>query len=333
MSPSRPTDEDPWNAPERDDLPPPSVKRFVASSVSTAFDTLPPLIRDGEDDDAEEEIVVVPVRPKLSIAIAGFAGLLGLGLILGANTAGPGSRTSYAVVIFGVQLLFILAWTMAIRPPAWKTVAAVGVLTALGADLAAVLPEPASLAGLGYVAAGGFVLAVLGQLIRPADRARVTDALGSTLLIVVGVVAFATLIVLTRRAGGTLAILPCLAATAVALVVARLTDAFFPKPRVAPQVPRGAGGIILGAMLGTLVAALFGGQLVFPFNPANAAILGLVAASVAGLVDLGVDYAEAGREMAGAPPTFWVARHMQGPLGAFALAAPATYGMAMLFLS
>jgi hypothetical protein len=45
-----------------------------------------------------------------------------------------------------------------------------------------------------------------------------------------------------------------------------------------------------------------------------------------------VDYAEAGREMAGEAPTFWVARHMQGPLGAFALAAPATYGMAMLFL-
>jgi hypothetical protein len=97
-------------------------------------------------------------------------------------------------------------------------------------------------------------------------------------------------------------------------------------------VPRGATGIILGAMLGTLGAAALGSVLAQPFTPTRGAILGLVAAGAAGLVDLAVDYAEAGREMAGEAPTFWVARHMQGPLGAFALAAPATYGMAMLFL-
>ena len=51
------------------------------------------------------------------------------------------------------------------------------------------------------------------------------------------------------------------------------------------------------------------------------------------LVDLAVGYAEAGRQMAGEPPTLWVARHMQGPLGAFALAAPAAYVMTVLFLT
>ncbi len=320
-------DPDPWGSDDRDGL----LSRAALARTGMYGQDIAP--HSGEEDIEDEEIVPARVRPTLSVAIAGFAGLLGLGLILGAHTAGPGARLPYAIVIFGVQALFVLAWTMAMRPPAWSTVAGVSVLVALGADAAAVLPDTASLAPLGYVAAGGFALAVVGQLVRGTERSQVTDALGSTLLIVVGVVAFATLIVLTRRTGGTQAVLPCLAATAVALVVARLTDAVFARPQVAPQVPRGATGIVLGAMLGTLTAAVFGSYLVQPFTPAKGAVLGLVAAAAAVLVDLAVDYAEAGREMAGDPPTFWVARHMQGPLGAFALAAPATYGMVMLFLS
>jgi hypothetical protein len=290
------------------------------------------LERAKRDDEEHGHVEVVPVRQKLSIAIAGFAGLLGAGLILGAQTSGPDARLPYGIVVFGVQLLFILAWTMAMRPPALKTVAAMCVLVAAAADAAAVTSATATLAPLGYVAAGGFVLAVLGQLLGRTDRARTTDSLGSTLLIVVGVVAFATLIVLTRRPAGTQAVVLCLTATGIALVVARLVDAVFPKPRVAPQVPRGATGIVLGAMLGTLGAAGLG-SVMLPFTPAKGAILGLVAAGAAGLVDLAVNYSEASRNMAGEAPTFWVARHMQGPLGAFALAAPAAYGLAVLFLA
>jgi hypothetical protein len=37
--------------------------------------------------------------------------------------------------------------------------------------------------------------------------------------------------------------------------------------------------------------------------------------------------------MAGEAPTFWVARHMQGPLGSFALAAPVTYALTAVFLA
>jgi hypothetical protein len=59
--------------------------------------------------------------------------------------------------------------------------------------------------------------------------------------------------------------------------------------------------------------------LVLPFTPAKGAVIGLVAAVIASLVDLAVNFGEAGRRLAGDAPTFWVARHMQGPLGAFAL--------------
>ena len=279
----------------------------------------------------DEEEPPVPIRRLLSVAIAGFAGLLGTGLVFGAQTSGPGARIPFVVVIFGVQLLFILAWTMAMRPPALLLVAGVSVAVAGAADAAAVLPQIAALGPLGYMAAAGFVVGVLGQLVRPADRARVTESLGATLLIVVGVVAFATLVVLSRLPMGTQAIFVCLTATAVALSIARFTDAVLPWPRLAPQVPRGAAGVVIGAMFGTLAGGVIGSYLV-GFTPTRGAVVGLVAAGTAVLADLAVGYIEAGRQMAGEPPTMWVARHMQGPLGGFALAAPAAYAMSVFFL-
>ncbi|MFE9693040.1 hypothetical protein [Micromonospora sp. NPDC005806] len=286
---------------------------------------------DAVDEEPVEEVPPVPVRRPLALTVAGFAALLGVGLVLGAQTAGPGHRLPFAFIIFGVQLLFVLAWTMAMRPPALLVVALVSAAVAGIADAAAVQSEIAALAPLGYAAAAGFVLGVLGQLVRRVDRVRVTDSLGSTLLIVVGVVAFATLIVLSRIPKGTQAITVCLTATGVALLVARLTDAVAPWPRLAPQVPRGAAGVVAGAMLGTLTSAVLGSYLV-GFTPTSAALVGLVTAATAVLADLAVGYAEAGRLMAGEPPTMWVARHMQGPLGGFALAAPAAYVMCVLFL-
>ncbi|ADL49224.1 hypothetical protein AB0N38_01810 [Micromonospora aurantiaca] len=286
---------------------------------------------DESDEEPEEEVPPVPVRRPLALTVAGFAALLGVGLVLGAQTSGPGHRLPFAAIIFGVQLLFVLAWTMAMRPPALLVVALVSAATAVIADVAAVQSDIAGLAPLGYAAAAGLLLAVLGQLVRRVDRVRVTDSLGGTLLIVVGVVAFATLIVLSRIPKGTQAITVCLTAAGVALLVARLTDAVAPWPRLAPQVPRGATGVVAGAMIGTLTSAVLGSYLV-GFTPTSAALVGVVSAATAVLADLAVGYAEAGRLMAGEPPTMWVARHMQGPLGGFALAAPAAYAMCVLFL-
>ncbi|MFI5832097.1 hypothetical protein ACIA5A_00265 [Micromonospora sp. NPDC051300] len=286
---------------------------------------------DASEEAPDEEAPPVEFRRPLALTVAGFAALLATGLVLGAQTAGPGHRLPFAVVIFGVQMLYVLAWTMAMRPPALLVVALVSAGTAAIADIAAVQSDIAGLAPLGYAALAGLVLGVLGQLVRRVDRVRVTDSLGGTLLIVVGVVAFASLIVLSRIPKGTQAITVCLTAAGVALLVARLTDAVAPWPRLAPQVPRGAAGVVVGAMLGTLTSAVLGSYLV-GFTPTSAALVGVVTAATAVLADLAVGYAEAGRLMAGEPPTMWVARHMQGPLGGFALAAPAAYAMCVLFL-
>lgn len=98
------------------------------------------------DDAPEEEVEPVAVRRPLALAVAGFAALLGVGLVLGAQTAGPGHRLPFAFIIFGVQLLFVLAWTMAMRPPALLLVALVGAGVAAAADAAAVQSEIAGLA-------------------------------------------------------------------------------------------------------------------------------------------------------------------------------------------
>jgi hypothetical protein len=222
---------------------------------------------------------------------------------------------------------------MAMRPPALRTVFAIGIVVGAVADVLAVTTGTPSMWPLIGTAAAGFVVALGAQVIRAADRARIRDTVASTFFIVFGVVAFATLIALTRKPVGTQTVLVFLTATGVALVTARLLDAVFAKPRIAPQVPRGGTGIVVGAMLGTLAAAGLGSVLVLPFTPANGAILGLVAAGSAGLVDLAVNYGEAGRMLTGPIPTLYVARHMQGPVGAFALAAPLAYLMAAVVLT
>jgi len=274
-----------------------------------------------------------PVRRLLSLAIAGFSALLAVGLIFGAHAAGLGwLRSSYAVVILGIQALFVLAFTIALRPPDPRVVAGVGLVAAVAADVAAVVPAAPTVAPLGVIAAGGFLTAVVGQLLRRPGRIRVTESLSASLVVVAGVIAYAVLIVLTRLPSGTQAILVCLSAAGVALIVARVTDTVLPWPRLAPQVPRGAAGVVLGAMFGTAAAGMLG-RYVAGFTPGSAALVGVATAMAAVLADLSVGYAEAGRRLGGEPPTLWIARHLQGPLAGFGLAAPLAYLLTAIFLA
>jgi hypothetical protein len=270
---------------------------------------------------------LVPINRLLSLSVACFALLLGAALTLGAYAL-PGS---YALVIFGVQVLFIVAWTATLRPSGPRIVAGVALIAAVAADLAAVLPSHPSLAPIGLVTAGAFAIAVVAQLLRGADRSRVTESLGGTLIVVLGVVCFSMLVVLIQHTPGTPAVVACLLAAGVALVVARLADIVLPSPRTSPQVQRGWIGVVLGAMAGT-VAAGYAGSVLGGLHPSRAAIAGLVTALVAVLADLAVSYAEAGRALAGEPSPLWLARHMQGPLGGFALAAPVAYVLSVMLL-
>lgn len=339
-STSRDAGRDPWSAggltPPGGPPPGPASTGRASASLGGRVEGGYPRSEPDDETDAKATGAAgqgeVPVRKLLSAAIAGFAALLGVGLVLAAQSAGPDHRLPFTVVVFGVQVFFVLAWTMALRPPAMWVTAGIGIGVAAAADLAAVLPAIAGIAPVSLVAAGGFLASVLGQLALRTERARVVESLGATMLIVVGVVAFATLIVLGRLpTGGAQASFITLTAAAVALTVAHLVDAVLPRPRMAPQVPRGATGVIVGAILGALAGAGLGALLV-GFTPTTGAVVGVAAAGTAVLADLAADYAEAGRQMAGDPPTMWLARRMQGPLGGFALAAPLAYAMTVLLL-
>jgi hypothetical protein len=256
----------------------------------------------------------------LSIVIAGFAILLAFGLVI----ATQASQIGFTVVIFGAQVFFVLAWTVASRPPSPWITAIIGLLTAAGSAIAINVPVQASLAPLGYVVAGAFIASILGQLALRGGRAGVMESLGVTMLVVVGVAAFAAFAVLSRQPLGDQVLLAGLAAVGIGLAVARLCDVIAPSPRIAAQVPRGSTGIIAGAMAGTAAGAV-AGLLVDGLSTFDGAIAGMAAVLVAVVVDLGTGYAEAGRRLEGDAPFMWLARHMQGPLGAFAFAAPVSY--------
>jgi hypothetical protein len=272
------------------------------------------------DSDEPRPLAVAPVRRLVSLGVVGLTALLTLAIVVGVQF----DHDSFALVVLGVQILFAVVWTVAAQPPAPRVVAVVGLIVAIGADLVAARTQPASLVPLAYVTAGGFVLAVIGQLLRPAGRIRVTESLGSSLMVVLGVVAYATFIVLSRIPLGTQVISACVVGAGVALLVAHLTDVVAPLLRVAPSVPRGGIGVIFGAMVGTAAAGL-AGYLLEGLSTLPTALAGLVAAVIALMADLSVNYAEAGRRLAGNPPPWWLVRHMQGPLTAFALAAPVAY--------
>lgn len=302
MPPSELRADDGYSALDPDDLPGPEA---------------------GDDDD--RPVLFAPVRRLVSLGVVGLTGLLTAAMVVGVQF----DHQSFALAIFGIQVLFVVVWTIAAQPPAPKVVGTVGLLVALAADWFALMERPASLGPMAYVTAGGFVLAVIGQLLRPAGRVRVTESLGSSLMVVLGVVAYATLIVLSRVPLGTQVISACVVGAGAALFVAHLLDLAAPMMRLAPAVPRGGIGIIVGAMVGTAVAGL-AGYLLDGLQTLPTAFAGLAAAVIALMIDLSVNYADAGRRLAGAIPSWWLVRHMQGPLTAFALAAPVAYAAKIL---
>lgn len=278
----------------------------------------------------QEDVVRVPVAPTrrlVSVSIAAFAGLLGLALVFGAYLV----PKSYALVIFGVQAMYVIVWTVATRPPGPRVVAGVGLATAAVADWAVGWPVHATIAPIGYVTVGAVIAGVLGQIARRDNRTKVTESLGTTLVVVVGVMAYATLITLSRHELGPESIAACLAGATVGVVIARGMDVIFPFPRTTPQVARGTLGILIGAAAGTVASAVVASGLV-GMHPSRTVFAGLATAVAAVLADLGVGYAEASREIDGEVGSLWLVRHMQGPLGAFALAAPVAYAMSVMLL-
>lgn len=329
MAPREPLPPRPaWDQPEPEPEPDRQQRRPPPGEDDTAG--LPRVRPDEppfEEGEAVDLDIFIPISGFRSLLTAGFAAMLTAMLIFGSRL----DVVAYAGVCFAIQVLFVMAWTVGNRPPAPRVVATAGILGATAADAAAVFSPGVSLAPLGYVVAGTFVAGMIGQLLRGQGRSRVTESVGSVAVVAVGVVALATPALLARYPVGTEAMLACMLAAGVALVVARISDLVLRAPRVSPQVPRGAPGVVLGAMAGTAVAG-WAGSVVVGLTPTVAAVAGLVVGMAALLADLGMVFAETGRLLAGGDPSRGTVRTMLGPLVALAVAAPAAYVLSVLVI-
>lgn len=223
-----------------------------------------------------------------------------------------GARSGLVVVVAGLQVACIVGFA-ATRPPSARGVAAVGVLTAAAADLVASRPT-ASLAPLAGVVGLSVLATVVVQLIRGVARARVTEAMASTLGLAVATVALATLVVLRRQADGAAQVTGYAVAVGVALVVTAGLDLVLARPPLGTD-GRGALGLVGGTVAGALTA---GTVAPMSLSGGEAALVGGAVALVAVLIDLAAGYALAGEEL---PPCAFLA----GPLSALVAAAPIAY--------
>lgn len=233
-----------------------------------------------------------------------------------------GARFGLLVAVAVLQGLAIAGF-VATRPPSARGVAVVGVATAVAADTIAARPL-ASLAPLAGVVGLSVLATVVVQLVRGVARARVTEAMASTLGLALATVALATLLVLRRQLDGAAQVIAYALAAGVALVVAAGVDLVLPKPPLAAEVHRGALALVLGTVAGALAGAVAASPL--SLSRPEAALFGGGVALVAVLVDLAGAYALAGAEPL---PSY---AFLAGPLSAFVAAAPVAYLLGALMV-
>lgn len=243
-----------------------------------------------------------------------------------AVTAAARAGTSALVVAAaGVQALLILGWLIATAPPSPRAVASVAIGTAAVADVLSVVSSRPSVAPLAGVLGLAVLATVVVQLARGVARARVTEAMGSTLGLTVAVASVAAILVLRRQHGGLEVVTAAAIAGGVGLMTARFVDFVLPVPHLAAGVAHGGLGIVIGSMTGTAACAFFAS--VPSLTPQASAFFAWAVALVAVLADLAAAYA-----MASAPtqPRY---SFVAGPLMALVATVPIAYVLASLLVT
>lgn len=268
-------------------------------------------------------MTVLPSRraPGHLLGVAGTVLVFAGGM---AATARLGALALLGVVVLA-QVVTGLGWLLVTAPPSPRAVVAVGAGTALAADGLAAFDRGTTLAPLAGVLGLAVAATMILQLARGVARARVTEAMASSLGLAAMTVALSTLLVLARQHGGREVVTAGALAAGSALITARLVDLVLPVPHVAPGVDRGALGVVLGSMAGTAVSAYYAAS-GSVLTPRAGAILGWAVALVAVLADLAAAYA-----LVSAPrrPGF---AFVVGPLVALTAAAPVAYLVGILVL-
>jgi hypothetical protein len=231
------------------------------------------------------------VAPRPPVLLQGLlSGLLGAAL-LGLAVLGDYPLLAGVVV---VQLLVVLGFLALVDAPASGGVFLLGAAATAAADLVVTLDDGRA-GGLAGVVGLSLVVALLHQLSRK-ERARVTESLADTFVVVTVTCSAVCLVAAQQHAGGTWPTRAALAAAAVALVAGRLGDAVVHRPALAVGATRAWPGLLLALGAGVAMATVVSdGHL----STDRAALVGLVAAVAVAAVDLGVDLAAA--ELTSAP--------------------------------
>lgn len=268
---------------------------------------------------------VLTSRPA-HLLVATVPVLVAAGAVTGAARAGP---IGLLAVVAGIQVALIAGWLMATAPPSPRAVAAVAIGTAVAADAVAAALKPASLTALAGVLGLSVLATVVVQLARGVARARVTEAMGSTLGLSTAVASVAAIVFLRRLHGGLEAVTAVAVAGGVGLLTARLVDFVAPVPHLATGVPHGGLGLGLGAITGTAAGALFAA--VPSATPYGSALFSGGVAVVAVLADLAAAFAAAPAGSSGADrPRLSIAA---GPLIALVATVPVGYLLALLLVA
>jgi hypothetical protein len=191
-----------------------------------------------------------------------------------------------ALAVLGIQVFLTLAVLALVDAPGsggafWVTLGAV-----VAADVLVVVHDGdiRSLAGVVGLALIG---SLVHQLARP-QRARVTESIADTLVVVVLGVAASCLVSLRALDDGDETVLIALVAAGASLLAARVGDRLASRPMLAVGSTRGWPGLLLGLGAGVAAAVLAAGDEGVVVGQ-QAALLGLVCAATVAAADLAVD--------------------------------------------
>lgn len=269
-----------------------------------------------------------PVPARLSSLVAGIAAAV----LFAAPVVGTRDRLVLGLAgCLLVQVVFVLSWVVGTRRPGPWPVLVVGLACGAVADLLTAFGPAVSLAALGYVVAGGLAAGVLGQLARGKRRDRVTESLCATMVAVVGAVSVPTVLVLARHGNGVAVVTALLAACGGAVLLARLTDVVWLRPRTSSQVSRGIPGLLMGGVVGAAVLGYLVGSM-GGLPGLRSALAGLVVGLAAVFADIGVSFGTASGPASEEAPPRWPGRLLLGPATAVTVAAPACYVLGVLVL-
>lgn len=218
----------------------------------------------------------------------------GLAAVVTAALAGIPAAAGWpglVIALAAVQALLVLAWMTGLALPGRIGTLALGLATAAGADVAAAVYAPPSLAALLSVLALAFLAMLVHQLCRGVVRIRATASIAGVATLVTLTVGSACLLVLHRIPAGPGLVSAAVLAIGSAVCVGHLVDAMLPIPRFTDAVPRGALATLAGAAVAAVASAwrLDG---VAQVTRAGAVFAGIVLGLVAGLVAVGVGYVE-----------------------------------------